>query len=187
MLRIIPATAVLAACALIAPASARADEPVAPAPAAAAAPSILRGALARAWEPSSATTACGGGTGTTRRAQARTSKPWDSVAWLGCPTSRSGPASGTGPPSASACRRIWASAARTTSVHRRRRIHAIRADVHRRDRRLRQRLPLNVRPYAGGGLRVMRTDIGNEFRYGPCGRPASVGSSSGSAERRGSR
>ena len=56
MLRIIPATAVLAACALIAPSSARADEPVAPAPAAAAAPSILRGALARAWAPSSATT-----------------------------------------------------------------------------------------------------------------------------------
>ena len=55
MLRIIPATAVLAACVLAAPAGARADEPVTPAPAAPAGASILNRVLARAWEPASTT------------------------------------------------------------------------------------------------------------------------------------
>jgi hypothetical protein len=175
MLRIIPATAVLAACVLVAPSSARADEPISPAPAAAAAPSILRDVLGRAWEPATRTLAHAAATTQPSRRRAAAGPNIESVglgAVGGLSEFELGPSF-----------RYWATERFGLQAHLG---FGGEDNLRRGDVQFMRFEPtfivaigdfgnaaLNVRPYAGGGIRLMRTDIG-EFSDTDV-RPAGVG------------
>ena len=162
MLRIIPATAVLAACVFGAPASARAEEPVSPAPAAAAAPSILRRVLASAWEPASTTTAHALTT------QASRGRP---AAGPNIESVGLGAIGGLSEFELGPSFRYWATERFGLQAHLG---FGGEDDLRRGDVQFMRFEPtfivaigdfgnaaLNVRPYAGGGVRLMRTDIGD--------------------------
>lgn len=162
MLRIIPTTAVLAACAFVAPASAHADEPVSPAPAAAAAPSFLRDVLARAWEPSS--TATGHAVAATQ-ASRRRPNAGPNIESVGL-----GAVGGLSEFELGPSFRYWATERFGVQAHLG---FGGEDDFRRGDVQFMRFEPtfivaigdfgnaaVNVRPYAGG-LRLMRTDIGD--------------------------
>ena len=173
MLRIIPATAVLAACALVAPSNVRAEEPVVPAAAAAAAPSILRGALASAWDSSSATTRAAA------VVQARRPAAGPNIESVGL-----GGVAGLSDFELGPSLRYW--------INERFGVQAHLGFGGEEDFRFIDDIgylrfeptfivaigdfgnaALNVRPYAGGGIRVTRTDFGDESDTDV--RPAGVG------------
>ena len=161
MLRIIPATAVLAACVLAAPAGARADEPVTPAPAAPAGASILNRVLARAWEPAS----------TTVGAAVRTQSRRRPVAGPNIESVGLGAVGGLSEFELGPSFRYWATERFGLQAHLG---FGGEDDLRRGDVQFMRFEPtfiiaigdfgnasLNVRPYAGGGLRLIRTDIGD--------------------------
>jgi hypothetical protein len=163
MLRIIPATAVLAACVLAAPAGAHADEPIPAVPAATAAPSILRDVLASAWEPTS-TAASRGSTRT--QASRRRAAAGPNIESVGL-----GGVGGLSEFELGPSFRYWATERFGLQAHLG---FGGEDDFRRADVQFMRFEPtfivaigdfgnaaLNVRPYAGGGIRLMRTDIGD--------------------------
>ena len=173
MLRIIPATAVLAACVLLSPSAALADEPVTPAPAASAAPSILGSVLTRAWQPSSETTHAAA------VVQARRSAAGPNIESVGL-----GGVAGLSEFEIGPSFRYW--------INERFGVQAHLGFGGEDDFRFIDDIgymrfeptfivaigdfgnaAVNVRPYAGGGLRLTRTDIDNESDTDL--RPAGVG------------
>ena len=173
MLRIIPATAVLAACVLVLPARARADEPVAPAPGPAAAPSLLRNVLAKEWAPSSTTTA------TAAAVQGRRPVAGPNIESVGL-----GGVAGLSDFEIGPSFRYWINDRFGVQAHLG---FGGEEDFRSIDEVGYLRFEptfivaigdfgngaVNVRPYAGGGLRVTRTDIGEESDTDL--RPAGVG------------
>ena len=162
MLRIIPATAVLAACVLVAPASARAEEPGSPTPAAAAAPSMLRDAIASAWAPSSTT----GHAAAVTQASRRRAAAGPNIESIGL-----GAIGGLSEWELGPSFRYWATERFGLQAHLG---FGGEDDLRRGDIQFMRFEPtfivaigdfgnaaLNVRPYAGGGIRLMRTDIGD--------------------------
>jgi len=162
MLRIIRATAVLAACILVAPAGARAEEPGSPSPAATTAPSILRDVLANAWAPSSTTGHGVAGTQASRRRAAA----GPNIESIGL-----GGVAGLSEWEIGPSFRYWATERFGLQAHLG---FGGEDDLRRGDVQYMRFEPtfivaigdfgnaaLNVRPYAGGGIRVMRTDIGD--------------------------
>ena len=161
MLRIIPATAVLAACAIVSPAIARAEEPTPPPPAASAAPSLLRSALASAWEPAGATTAHSAVIAQTGR---RGSSAGPNIGAVGL-----GAVAGLSEFELGPSFRYWINERFGVQAHLG---FGGSDDFPFEDTQYMRFEPtfivaigdfgndaLNVRPYAGGGLRVMRTDL----------------------------
>lgn len=161
MLRIIPATAVLAACVLVGPAIARAEEPASPAPA--AGPSILRDVLARAWAPASTTLAHATATTQASRRRPAAGPNIESVGLGGV--------AGLSEWEIGPSFRYWATERFGLQAHLG---FGGEDDLRRGDVQFMRFEPtfivaigdfgnaaLNVRPYAGGGIRLMRTDIGD--------------------------
>ena len=173
MIRIIPA-AMLAACTLVVPTAALADEPAAAAPAASASSSILRSALASAWTPAGGTTTAWS-VAQTRRAR-QSAGP--SIASVGL-----GGVAGLSEFEIGPSLRYWINDRFGLQGH----LGFGGDDDFLEDDVEYMRFEptfivaigdfgndaLNVRPYAGGGIRVMRTDIG-EFDDTDV-RPAGVG------------
>ena len=173
MIRIIPA-AILAACTLVVPTAALADEPAAAAPAASASSSILRNAIASAWTPAGGTTTAWS-IAQTRRAR-QSAGP--SIASVGL-----GGVAGLSEFEIGPSLRYWINDRFGLQGH----LGFGGDDDFLEDDVEYMRFEptfivaigdfgndaLNVRPYAGGGIRVMRTDIG-EFDDTDV-RPAGVG------------
>ena len=172
MIRIIPA-AMLAACALVAPTAALADEPTAPSPAASASSSLLRSAIAAAWTPPGSTT-----TAWSVAQARRASSAGPSIASVGL-----GGVAGLSEFEIGPSLRYWINDRFGLQGHLG---FGGDDDFLEDDVEFMRFEPtfivaigdfgndaLNVRPYAGGGIRVMRTDIG-EFDDTDV-RPAGVG------------
>lgn len=176
MLRIIRATAVVLTCAIAAPAAVRADEPPVPAGPAPAPVHLLRGALASAWSSAGDTSL--GRIATTQRSGAA-SPAGPNIGAIGL-----GGLGGLSDFEIGPSFRYWITERFGLQAH-----LGFGGDDDFRDEDVEYlrfeptfivaigdfgNSALNVRPYAGGGIRVFRTDIGSRFDDTTV-RPAGVG------------